>query len=89
MPPYVDLLFGLDSQDYSQNLFAYTAKVEDDWHRMAHRFFKNGTLWWVIADLSDIVDPFSELIPGNTLLIPSSTALLFDILNFDLEDAYI
>ena len=89
MPPYVDLLYPLESKDYTGSLFLYNAKVGDEWHKLAYRFFKNGSLWWVIADLSNIVDPFSELIPGKELFIPSNSALLFDILDFKLEDNYI
>lgn len=88
MPPYVDVLYGLNRVEYT-GLFAYSLKLQDDWHTLAYKFFKNGSLWWVIADLSDVLDPFSALIPGNSVYLPSTNALLFDILNFNLEDRYV
>ncbi len=36
--------------------------------------------WWVIADLSNVIDPFAELVPGKQLRVPSVHRFLFDIL---------
>jgi hypothetical protein len=47
-------------------------------------YLGNALFWWVIADLSDVVDPFTELQQllqnGEQLRCPSSNRLLFSIL---------
>lgn len=37
---------------------------------IAYTYYKNSKLWWVIADINQIFDPFTLTI-GTTLLIPS------------------
>lgn len=41
----------------------YTPTVADTWSRISWRLLGDGRLYWVIADCSQIVDPFSELGP--------------------------
>lgn len=36
--------------------------------------------WWVVADLSEVVDPFEDLIPGAELRVPSVHRYTFRIL---------
>jgi hypothetical protein len=36
--------------------------------------------WWVIADLSGVVDPFEDLVPGVELRIPSVARYTFRIM---------
>jgi hypothetical protein len=41
----------------------YTPTASDTWSRIGWRFLGDGKLYWVIADCSQIVDPFFELGP--------------------------
>lgn len=36
--------------------------------------------WWASADVSNVVDPFTELPAGNTVRAPTAERLLFDVL---------
>lgn len=42
---------------------------------IAHKYYKNPLLWWVIAQANDIHDPFIALEPGTLLRIPSLESL--------------
>jgi hypothetical protein len=70
-----------------------TAKAVDDRFIVAdgaHQWSHHGKQqlgaavhWWVICDLTEIVDPFAELVPGKQLRVPSVERLLFSILSTD------
>lgn len=40
-----------------------TPQSTDNWSRISWRRLGDGRYWWIIADFSEIIDPFSELIP--------------------------
>lgn len=42
---------------------------------IAHNYYKNPLLWWVIAQANDIYDPFKSIPPGTILRIPSIESL--------------
>lgn len=60
--------------------------VNDQYHKLeshevgrldilAHRYYKNPLLWWVIAQANNIYDPFVLLPAGTLLRIPSIESL--------------
>jgi len=42
---------------------------------IAATFYDEPRFWWVIAQYNNIIDPFSEIIPGRVLLIPTKERL--------------
>lgn len=42
---------------------------------IAHNYYKNPLLWWVIAQANDIYDPFVILEPGTLLRVPDIETL--------------
>ena len=42
---------------------------------LAHKYYSNPLLWWVIAQANDIYDPMTMLLPGTLLRIPSLEVL--------------
>lgn len=69
-----------DSQEFTPN-------ETDNWSRIAWRKLGDGRRWWIIADYSQIIDPFSDLKPKKkykyvtqlTVGVPSNTAALTTI----------
>jgi hypothetical protein len=41
---------------------------------IAHMFYKNSKLWWVIAEANNIIDPY-DIPVGVTLTIPDTSSL--------------
>lgn len=83
--PYIDLIYRLEKEQYSGNLFLYQVRIGDNWFNAARKLLKNSKLWWIMADLSDVVDPFTEFIPGLNLYVPNMKSLMLDILNFEVD----
>ncbi len=52
---------------------------------MASLALNDPRFWWVIMDVSDVVDPF-DIQPGDRLMVPTSDRLFFDILDKKQED---
>lgn len=50
------------------------------WSHLAQRALGDARFWWVIADLSHVVDPFADRIPGKSVRIPSAQRFLFRIM---------
>lgn len=40
---------------------------------IAHRFYRNSRVWWVVMLVNDIVNPFSDLEVGMELSLPSGS----------------
>jgi len=38
---------------------------------LAHEYFRDTKLWWVIAAVNDLIDPIEEMYAGQVLIIPS------------------
>lgn len=41
--------------------------VTDNWSRIAWRTLGSGQLWWVIADVTGVIDPFTEILPRKRI----------------------
>ncbi len=62
----------------------YIVRAGDNWSNIAARFFKGRSdLWWIIAEFSNIIDPFNELVVGAKLKIPQFDTVMFEVLNFN------
>lgn len=53
------------------------------WANLGLKFLVDANAWWVIADLSNIVDPFEELVENAELRAPSVARFNFGILPGD------
>ena len=49
----------------------YNVKDGDSLRQIAFAFYNNARLYWVIAELNLILDPFAALEPGKLLRIPT------------------
>lgn len=58
----------------------YEVRYGDKLDALAHRFYDNGELWWVIAEVNNIPDPFEPLPVGKMLRIPSRRTVLEEVL---------
>jgi len=58
----------------------YTVRAEDDLTRVAARMLGDARYWWVVADFNDIVDPFTSLVEGAELRVPSRRRLFMEVL---------
>jgi hypothetical protein len=68
------------------NLFDYTVVATDTWSNIAACFLKGRSdLWWCIAECSGVIDPFTELVEGRVLKVPTWDAVMFNILSFEDE----
>lgn len=77
-PPFVDLRQRITSKANDDQFIT----VDDtmSWGNIGLTKLTDARFYWVVADLSNVVDPFSELQPGVQLRGPSIQRLLFDIL---------
>jgi len=68
------------------DLHEYKVREGDTWSNIASRFLRGRSdLWWVIAEFTGVVDTFEELVVGAILRIPSFEMVMFDVLNFAIE----
>ncbi len=65
----------------------YTIKQGDDWHRLGFAALGLAAHWWAVADYNQVIDPFSELVPGDSLFIPSKADFQFNVLDFEEVEA--
>lgn len=77
-PEYVDLRSRV-SEQASDDVYVTVDDVLD-WAHLGVNYLGDAKHWWVIADLSGIVDPFAELTTGARLRVPSVHRFLFEIL---------
>ena len=58
---------------------SYEVQRGDTLDSIALDFYNNPTLYWVICSFNRIQDPFTELVEGQVLKIPSISNIEFDI----------
>lgn len=39
---------------------------------IAFKYYRDSTLWYLIADVNEIFNPLAKLVPGTELLIPAA-----------------
>lgn len=59
--------------------FIYANKI-DALDNIAFAFYNDPSLWWVIAQYNNILDPVTEIVPGLILLIPTAIRVKTDFL---------
>jgi len=47
----------------------YEVDNEDWWDNISYKFYGTPNLWWIVALMNDVVNPFEELIVGDTIKI--------------------
>lgn len=57
----------------------HTIKPGDNFDSLALYYYNNPTYYWVICSFNQIQDPFTDLIPGSTIKIPSISNIEFNI----------
>lgn len=66
---YIEVPYHSDDQ-----YFSVTLKYKDRLDLIAHKFYQESKLWWVIAKANNITDPLE--VPENTILrIPANATL--------------
>jgi nucleoid-associated protein YgaU len=58
---------------------SYDVQRGDTFDSIALEFYNNPTLYWIICSFNRIQDPFTELVEGQVLKIPSISNIEFDI----------
>lgn len=67
----------------------FTPQLTDNWSRIAWKRLGNGRYWWIIADFSQIIDPFTDLYPTTktqyltqlTAAVPSGSVNQIQVAN--------
>lgn len=49
----------------------YTIKEGDTLQNIAFAFYQDSGKWYLLAEANGIIDPFTEVVPGKILRIPS------------------
>ena len=77
-PEFVDLRKRVETTA-SDDSFV-TVKGSMTWSNLGLAKLGDARHWWIGADLSNVVDPFNDIIPGTQLRFPSQGRFLFRIL---------
>lgn len=67
--------------DLADQQFSYTTTVLNDTDvaapdALAYRYYKDSSLWWVIAAFNGVVDPYEEWAVGVTMRVPALDEVL-------------
>lgn len=57
----------------------HTVQRGDTFDSLALDYYNNPTLYWIICSFNRIQDPFSSLVEGTQIKIPSISTIEFDI----------
>jgi hypothetical protein len=79
--PFIDLRDRISEK--SNNDIAILYDTVDGWAGLGARFLGDAKAWWVIADLSNVIDPFEELTEAKQLRFPSISRYQLNILPSD------
>lgn len=52
------------------SVFSHTPSGSERLDHIAHRYYRDPTKFWRIADASDELDPFDVVVPGRLLPVP-------------------
>ena len=47
----------------------YEVENDDWWDNISYKFYETPNLWWVIALMNDVLNPFEELNVGDTIKV--------------------
>jgi hypothetical protein len=77
-PTYVDIRQRVT--EFAQDDRIATIDSAHHWSHYGLQYLGDARNWWIIADLSNVVDPFTELTVGDNVRIPSLQRYLFQVL---------
>jgi hypothetical protein len=80
--PFVDLRQRYQRFSQDDKSLIYTSN--DSWAGIGARHLSDANAWWVIADMSGVIDPFVELTEGRSLRTPSIARYQLSILPSDM-----
>lgn len=55
--------------------FDYEIGEADTWTNISFKFYNTIKLWWLICKFNNIINPFTELIPGKRIKIPNENII--------------
>ena len=61
------------------NYTSHKVKPHDTLDTLALHYYNNPTYYWIIADFNKIRDPYTPLVVGTVLKIPTFSNIAFDI----------
>lgn len=72
-------VYGISSYlDDSTPYMMHTVEQGDTLDNLALKYYSNPTLYWVICSYNRITNPYTELVAGQKLKIPSLSTIRFD-----------
>lgn len=78
-PRFVNLRVRVSKQAVDDQEIVVTA-ASNDWARLGLKYEADARAWWAIADISNIVDPFTEIEVGKNLQGPSQARFFMEIM---------
>ena len=69
-------------RDEAENDIYITARVGDRLDMYAHRFYRDTSLWWVIAQANELSDGSLSVEPGKQIRIPQNLQKILSDLEF-------
>lgn len=61
----------------------YEVKPKDTWTNLSFKFFNTYKLWWLLCKFNNIEDPFTELVEGMVIKVPTQQVIRSVIENLD------
>ena len=55
----------------------YIVRKGDSYDKIALMYYNNPTYYWIICYFNNIMDPFTQPIPGNVIKVPDLAAIEF------------
>lgn len=80
-PPFMDIRQRVTKRAPDDQVVAIDSSRH--WSHLSAQFLGDARNWWIVADLSGVIDTFAELVPGNALIVPSVQRFLFDVMAGD------
>lgn len=74
-------VYGVTAQLNNSNtpFVAHQVKHGDTWDSLALYYYNNPTYYWIICDFNRVQDPFIEPTAGDTIRIPTFSAIYYDM----------
>jgi hypothetical protein len=76
-PAFVDLRERVSSVASDDKFFVPDASM--GWAQVGISYLKDARAWWVVADLSEVIDPFTELLVNQKYRVPTLSRYYMDI----------
>jgi hypothetical protein len=64
-PAYIDLRYRIDSKSRDDRIF--TPDSSQEWSLLGRKIMGDARAWWIIADMSGVIDPIEELLDINEI----------------------